>query len=60
MEPVREIVQRVPSASDEQISGQEIPPQSHVPGLFALGNHSSTAGAQGLCLAVTKHPTNIG
>lgn len=23
-------------------------------GLFALGNHSSTAGAQGLCLAVTQ------
>lgn len=32
MEPIREIVQRAPPASGEQIFGQEIPSQSRVPG----------------------------
>lgn len=60
MEPIREIVQRPPPASGEQISGQEIPYSLMSQDLFAVGNHSSTAPAQGLCLTVTQCPTNIG
>lgn len=48
MEPIRETVQRAPPASGEQISGQEIPSQSRVPGSVCSGEpqlHSRNTGA---------------
>lgn len=47
MEPISETVQRAPPASGEQISGQEIPSQSHVPGSVCTGEpklHSRNTG----------------